>query len=389
MRGKRVVSALVVAICVPLVCQTDAYGVTTSVTVFRWGSYINKSSLANEQDTPTAISFDAPVKQIATSNSANYALLTDGTVWAFGDGSEGQLGSQPPQEEATIPVEVQFPSGVTISSIGTGGGDDTDYAIDTAGGAWAWAWGSNDGGDLCVGDTTTRNVPTLTTTLPTVTQVSGASNHVLWLTDTGTVYACGTGQYGELGTGSFANSTTPVLVQGLPPNEQAVAVSTGRGFSGVLMANGSLYEFGNNSQGQLGDGKTANASFPTRVPGTFSQIYLGGDVAKDGHVLAITRSGVVEAWGCDSSGQLGNDELTNESRPVDVDVPNGVTFSFVAAGGEASAAIDTNGNLWTWGSAKSGQLGNAESSGDALLPIAVDHGVEQVQTTAHNVMDLH
>ncbi|HXW35236.1 MAG TPA: hypothetical protein VEJ87_11715 [Acidimicrobiales bacterium] len=357
-------------------------------TVLRWGSYLNKGpGDTDEQDSPTPVAFDAPVEQIATSNSASYALLTDGTVWAFGNGDQGQLGSLPVQREASAPAQVQFPAGVTIASIGTGGGDDTQYAIDTNGGAWAW--GLNANGDLCVDNSKVQDKPVRVNDLPPVKQVSGASNHVLWLTDAGTVFACGSGVYGELGTGNTFTAKTPVEVQELPADDPAVAVSTGRGFSGVLTQNGSLYEFGNNSQGQLGIGSTFNQTLPVMVPGTFSQVYLGGDVAIDGHVLAITTSGVVESWGCDSAGQLGDGGLTNESSPVTVNVPAGVTFAFVAAGGEASAAIDTNGNLWTWGSNSNGQLGNGKATGSELSPIEVDQGVTQVETTAHNVMDLH
>lgn len=370
-----------------LMSISSTSGAMSSGEVLRWGAYINKGGGSADKQKPTVLTFDAPVEQIATSNSASYALLADGTVWAWGNGDQGQLGSLPTQVDTNTPVEVQFPAGVTIASLGTGGADDTEYAIDTNGGAWAW--GLNADGDLCDGNTRRQDVPVHITSLPPVIAVSGASNHVLWLTSTGTVYACGDGVYGELGNGHYVkNEETPGEVLGLPTDDPVTKISTGRGYSGVLTESGVLYEFGNNSQGQLGIGSTADQATPQPVPGTFSQVYLGGDAAIDGHVLAITTTGVVESWGCNSTGQLGNGDTVNEESPVDVDVPSGVTFTFVAAGGEASAAIDSSGNLWTWGDNSTGQLGTGRFGGYSTAPMEVQSNVTQVQTTAHNVLAL-
>lgn len=360
-----------------------ATGGTQSVTtnVYRWGSYISQVTHRTDQlDTPTAFAVPGKVESIATSNSATYALDTNGTVWAWGNGANGQLGDGSLDNSINAPVQVIFPQGTDIVAIGRGGGDDTEYAIDSTGHGWAWGW--NNYGDLCTGNTWKQLVPVEVPGISDLDAVSGASDHVLWLTKSGLVYACGAGANGELGLGDTRNVDLPTQV---PIPATATSVSAGRDFSSVLTTGGSLYTFGNNSQGQLGIGSTANALTPTAVPGSFSEVYLGGDVVDDGHVLALTTDGTVEAWGCDTSGQLGDGATTNEDSPVPVDVPAGVTFSFVAAGGSSSAAIDSLGDVWVWGNNASGQLGDPGLGPSVVVPQELPLVATDLEATATNM----
>jgi alpha-tubulin suppressor-like RCC1 family protein len=145
--------------------------------------------------------------------------------------------------------------------------------------------------------------------------------------------------------------------------------------------------WGAGSHGSLGDGSTANSDVPVQVPGTWSQVYDGGSTGSNPHTLGVTTAGVVEAWGSGISGELGTGNTKDSSVPVAVNLPAGVTFSSVMAGGFESGAIDSNGNVWMWGRDQNGELGNGPGSGKQLTPVEVDSGKTMLSGTAANVID--
>ena len=163
-------------------------------------------------------------------------------------------------------------------------------------------------------------------------------------------------------------------------------------FLPALLANGEVWDWGQGDYGQLGDGATENSSVPVQVglpAGTrATQIYAGGDVKADGQEVAILNNGEAVAWGNGEFGQLGDGNEVNVSTPVPVSVPNGVTFDFVATGGESSYGIDSNGNLWAWGANSDGQIGT-HTKHYALTPVHVDSAAGIVSATARDVADYH
>ena len=157
--------------------------------------------------------------------------------------------------------------------------------------------------------------------------------------------------YGVLGTGSTASSSTPVPVVGLPSTARVTALTSSWEGSGALLSNGAYYNWGYNAAGQLGNGTTTNSAVPVPValPAAVRQVFQGGSGAKNGQTVAILANGSVWAWGDNDRGQLGIGTRTSSDVPVRVDVPHGVTFVKVSSGGYASYAIDRSGRLWAWG----------------------------------------
>ena len=194
--------------------------------------------------------------------------------------------------------------------------------------------------------------------LSDVTLATGARTHSLFSSG-GRVLACGSGQYGVLGTGSTASSSTPTPVVGLPSTTRVTALTSSWEGSGALLSNGAYYDWGYNAAGQLGDGTTTNSAVPVQValPAAARQVFQGGSGAKNGQTVAILSNGTVWAWGDNDRGQLGNGTRVSSTVPLRVDVPGGVSFVKVSSGGFASYAIDRLGRLWAWGDNKSGQLG--------------------------------
>lgn len=339
-----------------------------------------------EHEAPTPISgIVGRVVQIATSNSDTYALTSTGTVWAWGVGSYGELGNGTTPLYTRTAVQVDFPKGVTIHSLPNPMPFDGGLAIDTRGDAWAW--GLNATNDLCL---PTRTVVTRPDKIPlsNVTLGTGARTHSMFVSG-GTLYACGSGQFGELGNGSTASSWTPTPVVGLPKGSIKVLTSSWGG-SGALMTNGAYYDWGYNQAGQLGDGTTADSAIPVRVtlPTTVDQVFQGGSGAKNGQSIALLTNDTLWTWGNGTHGQLGNGTTNSSTTPIRITLPKGAKAAKVASGGFASYAIDTSGRLWSWGRNDDGQLGTGRSGPDRLIPAWTKLSLTQISSTAQNTAGL-
>jgi alpha-tubulin suppressor-like RCC1 family protein len=306
-------------------------------------------------------------------------------VWAWGVASYGELGDGATPAYSTRAVKVDFPAGVKIASLANPMPFDGALAIDLHG--RAWGWGLNPNGDLCLsGDMELRPAELA---LRDVTLATGARTHSL-LASAGKVYACGSGQYGVLGTGSTADSAIPVPVVGLPSTAHVTALTSSWEGSGALVSTGAYYNWGYNAAGQLGNGTTTDSAVPVMVtlPAAVRQVFQGGSGAKNGQTVAILGDGSVWAWGSNDRGQLGEGTLASSDVPVRVDVPHGVTFVQVNSGGYASYAIDSNGRLWAWGENSSGQLGTGGQPAMASRPVNVGLHLTQISSTAQNVAGL-
>ena len=155
------------------------------------------------------------------------------------------------------------------------------------------------------------------------------------------------------------------------------------------MANGSYYDWGFNSGGQLGDGTTTDATVPVKVtlPGPVRQVSQGGSQPTNGQTLAILRDGAVWAWGDGSYGQLGDDSTTGSSLPVPVHLPRAVRIRQVFSGGDSSYALASTGRLFVWGGDLHGQLGDGGSR-PVLEPTPLHLHLDQISATATNVAGL-
>jgi alpha-tubulin suppressor-like RCC1 family protein len=351
--------------------------------MYGWGVFGNNGAASPVVNTPTRIlGIKGKITHIATSNSDSYALTSDGEVWAWGVGHEGQLGDGGISDSFTSPVQVHFPSGVRIASLANP--MPFDSAIDTLG--RPWGWGLNSQGEFCLGAPTEQPLPVLLP-LPRVTLATGAGYHALYYSGKA-LYACGYNQSGELGDGTFATTMRPTLVRGLP-DESIISLTSSYEGSGALESDGTYYDWGLNNNGQLGDGTKSNSAVPRAVslPASVRNVSQGGNDSADGQTLAILSNGTVWAWGSGNFGQLGNGDRTNSSQPVPVDVPSGVVWTSVASGGFSCYALGSDGALWAWGGDYAGQLGNGRTGAAKALPKLIGSvtGLTQISSTSQNV----
>jgi alpha-tubulin suppressor-like RCC1 family protein len=320
------------------------------------------------------------IVQISATNSTSYALTKTGEVWAWGAGLAGALGNGTRVKSTITPVQVKFPTGVEITSLPIPMPYDTGMAIDSKGNIWGW--GANNAGSLC--EKTGSLLYPVKLPLTHVTQASGGGTHAIYLSD-GRLYACGDNANGELGDGTTVSSTHAVPVIGLP-NQTIKTIGSSWRNSGAVMANGSYFDWGYNHADQLGNGKTTDSDIPVRVdlPAKVRQLSVGGSAGDNGQTVVILANGSVWAWGSDEYGQLGNGKISSGSRPTRIDVPPQEPFVQVISGGSTMYGIDSSGAVWAWGQNYYGQLGfGALTISD--LPVKVGIDLSCLSSTATNV----
>lgn len=385
---KRILGPLL-AVAVLLGMNTAAASAATAPDALHWGRFFGDgiSTNGDELRSPTqvTISDGSPITAIATSNSTDYALLSDGTVWAWGQGDKGELGDGGHVNSFSTAVEVRFPAGVRIASLPTDVMPfDTALAVDTNGNVWGW--GLNERGELCLGNATRQVLP-VELPLTHVTALAGAWNHAVYDSN-GTVYSCGDGTHGVLGDGSTVTSEVPVAVSGLAGLTITALVSSG-GNAGALTSAGVVYDWGIDSSGQLGKAGATYSDVPVRVKirdtSPVTQYVQGGSNGGNGQSMVMLADGSLYAWGNDAWSQLGDGDTTPRHTPKQIQPPSGVTYRTLASGGATSYAIDTQGNVWAWGQDSYGQVGNGKAEKSVPTPTRVASGATMISSTGDTV----
>jgi alpha-tubulin suppressor-like RCC1 family protein len=369
---RSLLAVLLLAALVDVVASGGAQAASASV--YQWGFNSGQTHLSPGQVT----GLPSRIVAVQAANWGGMALDSKGNVWDWGTDKVGALGDGLRRSSPNIAVRAIGPTHV----VSIGEGNNFGAAVDRAGNLWTWGW--NHYLQLCQPGVRVALLPREVAGIGPASAVSGGGGHLLILLANGTVDACGLNSHGELGDGKTRSSSRPVPVENLT---NVVAVSAGNMFSAALESNGSVWTWGYDKFGQLGVGSTANMAVPheVKLPAPATQIYVGGDYPNDGHMIVLLSTGEVMAWGDNSCGQLGiGTGVTNATTPVAVDVPSGVSFSYVAAGGEDSFAIDSAGGLWAWGGRPgAGDLGNGTSGGSVVFPKKIGSGFTLLSATAN------
>ena len=292
-------------------------------------------------------------KQVACGSEHTSAIKTDGTLWTWGYNIRGPLGD-----------------GTTTSrtSPGTTAGGGTNWkqvacgsehtaAIKTDG--TLWTCGTNYGGQLGDGTTTSRSSPGTTAGGGTNwKQVAGGMGHTAAIKTDGTLWTWGDNPYGQLGDGTTTFRASPGTTAGGGTNWKQVA--GGANHTAAIKTDGTLWTWGyNNYFGHLGDGTTTNRSSPGTTAGggtNWKQVACGAN-----HTAAIKTDGTLWTWGFGGYGVLGDGAATNRSSPVTT-AGGGTNWKQVAGAYTHTAAIKTDGTLWTWGRDNYGQLGDGTTT---------------------------
>ena len=308
--------------------------IKTDGTLWVWGyndfGQLGTNGGGNKSTPVTTFAGGTNWKSVAGGQGTTAAIKTDGTLWLWGSG--GLLGDNTTTQRNT-PVTT-FAGGNDWKSVSIG--FQQTAAIKTDGSLWTW--GASDKGQLGTNDTTTRRTPVTTFSGGTNwKQVSCGSQYTSAIKTDGSLWTWGVNGYGQLGineSGDATNRTTPVTT--FAGGNDWKSVAAGQNSLAAIKTDGSLWTWGRNNSGQLGTNNTTNRSTPVTT-------FAGGNNWKSAsiglaHVVAIKTDGTLWVWGTNSTGNLGDNTTTQRNVPVNT-ILGGNNWKSVATGELNTAAI--------------------------------------------------
>jgi alpha-tubulin suppressor-like RCC1 family protein len=316
-------------------------------------------------DRSLPVPVQSPAGAVAVSAGGGHALvlMSDGSLRAWGFNEYGQLGDGTRVDRfSSVPV-VNLANVVAMSA-----GAYSSFAV--RGDGTVWGWGANFYGELGAGPgiETRRRTPAQVLYLTDAIDVDTTLGHTLALLRDGTVRAWGHNGYGELGDGTMNQRYTAVPVSGLTG---VVAVAAGQYHSLALRSDGTVWAWGRNISGELGVGSAVERSL---TPIQISDLTGVVDIdAGSGHSLALKSDGTVWAWGANGTGQIGDGGTVTRFVPTHV---SGLTSAVaIAAGSIHTLALLQDGTVWAWGANFSGELGDGTTTDR--------HSPTRMQTALH------
>ena len=379
---------------------STTFGITQSGKLYAWGqnSAANSFSLGVNTNTtayssPVLVSGGLNFTMVQPAqNQVVGGLTTAGQLYMWGNNANGNLGDGTSVSRSSPVLVVGgllFNSFITYSNSGSG---NVTLGITPSG--TLYSWGSSASGALGNGTSSSVSSPVLVlggltwSSISLVVDSVASYPIVFGLTNSGALYSWGSNSFGMLGNGTVNTTfSSPTLVLGGLSFQNIITSqlqsNTEVGVNSIYgLTNGnSLYAWGQNSYGQLGDGTASNRSSPVAVLGglKFSQVVVTNNSA-----FGITPAGVLYAWGLNTGGQLADGTNLNRSSPVAV--LGGLTWAtiFATSFGNTIFGVTNNGQLYAWGVNGSGEVGDGTTVGKSS-PVLVLGGLSpQVPITTQN-----
>ena len=348
--------------------------------LFTWGGGSLGNGVSGDVSTPVTTSAGGSNwKQVSSGGSVTAAIKTDGTLWTWGDAADGRLGNGITAAAVTrfTPVTT-FAGGTNWKQVSCGGYHTA--AIKTDG--TLWTWGPAFGGRLGNG-LTTGNRSTPVTTFAGGTnwkQVSCEFYHTAAIKTDGTLWTWGNAIGNQLGINSTINKSTPVTTFAGGTNWKQVSCggdNSGSAHTAAIKTDGTLWTWGQGTAGQLGNNSSGSGVPITTFAGGTNWKQVS---ARGRYTAAIKTDGTLWTWGYGRVGQLGNAVITGfggVNTPITT-FSGGTNWKQVVCCYAHTAAIKTDGTLWTWGETGSitsrGRLGNGATAGNISTPVTTFAG---------------
>lgn len=340
----------------------NSLGIKSDGTIWAWGENVygqlGQGNISFGINSPMQIGMDKKWISIVAGWSHNLALKSDGTLWAWGYNVNGQLGDGTTINRTT-PVQIGTDNNWTsIAANAHSFGLKSDGSL--------WGWGLNSYGQLGDGTTTDKHIPVqVGTDNKWVDVVVGGST--LALKSDGTIWAWGYNYFGQLGDGTTIDRNSPVKIG---TDNNWVGISSGNGHSIGLKSDGTIRAWGVNYHGQLGDGTTGSKSTPIQtslLPNIWISIATGG-----WYGIGLKSDGTLWAWGSNVFGQLGDGTNVDKSSPLQIGTDN--NWMSITTGRYHTLGLKSDGTLWTWGANNYGQLGDGTTTNrNSPLQIGTDN----------------
>jgi len=319
-----------------------------------WGQLGGESSNDSKYTPPTRIGSD--YNWVSVSNTV--AIKTDGSLWAWGGNYYYGLLGDGSNDSNYTPTRIG--SDYNWASVSA---ENTTVAIKTDGSLLAW--GMNDFGQLGDGTNDDKNTPTRIGADYNWVSVSAGYAHTVAIKTDGSLWAWGYNFSGQLGDGTNDDKNTPTRIGA---DYNWVSVSAGDFHTVAIKTDGSLWAWGSNYDGRLGDGTNGtndNKNTPTRIGADYNWESVSAGYA---HTVAIKTDGSLWAWGYNEYGQLGDGTNFSKNTPTQI----GADYNWVSmfAGRSHTVAIKTDGSLWAWGE-NFGRLGDGTSTNKAPVQVFI------------------
>lgn len=296
------------------------------------------------------------VSALSAGDGNTCALLNTGAIKCWGGGSQGQLGDNAPSNQSRAISVVD--SGYALRAV-TSVAAGTHHTCALLEDGTAKCWGSNSEGQVGDGFLIKRSTPLAVQGLMGATAIAAGSYHTCALLGAGTVKCWGSNYQGQLSAGSAENrviTPTPVI-DGASELSNTASLATGGSHTCALLNTGTVKCWGDNSEGQLGDGTTTTRTSPSIVMDNALALSGVTDIAAGRvHTCALLNTGSVKCWGNNYYGQLGDSTTTRRLTPTTVQ--NLAEVRAIRAGGEHICALLNDGSVKCWGNNANGQLGD-------------------------------
>jgi len=304
-------------------------------------------------------------------------VLDTGVLKCWGRNNHGQIGVGSGGDKDT-PQTVNVGSGRTTTSVYLGYHHTCAILDDQS----VKCWGRNQDGELGVGSTTSSfNTPQTIDSLGTgrhAISLALGQGFTCALLDDGSIKCWGQDNEGQRGDGGGYGSdirSPPSSAISLPAGRTATQISAGEFHVCALLDDASVVCWGKNAEGQLGDGSTTNRDVPVATSSFGSGHSVAHVSAGYDHTCALLTDGGVRCWGSNNNGQLGDGTSTDRSTPPssDINLGSGYTAIGISSGGGHTCAMLNDGDMKCWGARGGGQLGDDSNfaSGDQLTPVFV------------------
>jgi alpha-tubulin suppressor-like RCC1 family protein len=296
-------------------------------------------------------------QSISAGDYHSLAIKNDGTLWAWGRNTSYELGDGT-DVNRNIPTQI----GTANDWVKVHAGYSSSYGIKADG--TLWAWGANGSGKLGTGNGNwVIATPTQIGTATNWLSVSDGWYHTIALKTDGTLWVWGDNEYGQLGDNTTVDKLTPIQI-GTTTNWQTIA--TGIYHSLAIKTDGTLWFWGSRSNIY---GTSSQNNIPTQIGTDTNWLKLAGG---QHHCAAIKTDGTLWTWGENSTGQLGDGTTTYRTNPIQVGTAT--DWLDVSVGTRYTIATKNNFSLWSWGYNYSGQLGNGTSGNNSNVFIPTQVG---------------
>lgn len=300
------------------------------------------------------------IRKLAVGRRFGAVVVDDGRMFLWGENNYGQLGVGDAVSRAT-PVT---PLGGITNWVDCWAGGRTTFAL-TANNV-LYGWGYNGRGTIGDGTVSTRQSPvTVVGGITDWRQLAVGETHTIGLTRSGLLYTWGWNNNGRLGDNSGISRSSPGTTA--RNTNDWVDIASGSAHGAAVASNGTLWTWGRNSSGQLGNGQTLDTSSPATVIGgitNWSRVFSG---CYSYSTMGLTNSGILYAWGRNNYGLLGVNDTTNRSSPTTVvgGITNWIT---VTTSLNHAAGITSDGLMYTWGSGTSYRTARSNSVLSPVVP---------------------